>query len=126
MAVKLTLTDVDNSSEVIYAYGTLAFSGTYPTGGDTVDLTTLANQVGSAGQTVATSMTTPATGAVNIQFTSQAGSDIIYTYQQGTAANNGKLRGFAATGGVEFTGGSAYPAGALADVVGFAIVFRKI
>ena len=52
MAVTLTLTDVDPGTTQLYAFGTVTLSGTYPTGGDTLDWTQLAKQIAGRGQTV--------------------------------------------------------------------------
>ncbi len=47
--------------------------------------------------------------------------------QQGTAANNWKMRGYSTgSSGAEFTGGAAYPNSALTDVITFTAQFRKL
>jgi len=61
MAVTLTLSDVDPGTTQLYAFGTVALSGTYPSGGDTIDWTQLAKQITVRGQTVDSSMTDPRT-----------------------------------------------------------------
>ena len=127
MAVTLTLTDVDPGGTQIYAFGTVALSGTYPAGGDTVDWTQLAEQLAVRGQTIESSMTDPARGPVQASFTVQGGTPNVYQMQQGTAANNWKMRGYTTgSGGGEFSGGSAYPSSATGDVITFAAQFRKL
>src|SRR5690348_3226178 len=41
MATALTVVDIDNSGKTIYVTCSIVFSGSYSTGGDTVDLTTI-------------------------------------------------------------------------------------
>jgi hypothetical protein len=127
MAVTLTLTDIDPGTTQLYAFGTVALSGNYPSGGDTLDWTQLAKQVTVRGQTVESSMGDPAYGPLQANFTVQGGTPNQYQMQQGTAANNWKMRGYSTgSGGAEFTGGAAYPASATTDVITFSAQFRKL
>jgi hypothetical protein len=127
MAVILTLTDVDPGTTQLYAFGTVTLSGTYPTGGDTLDWTQLAKQIAGRGQTVDTSMTDPAYGPIQASFTVQGGTPNQYQMQQGTAASNWKMRGYSTgSAGAEFTGGSAYPSSATTDVITFSAQFRRL
>jgi hypothetical protein len=127
MAVTLTLTDVDPGTTQLYAFGTVALSGTYPSGGDTIDWTQLAKQITVRGQTVDSSMTDPAYGPIQASFTVQGGTPNQYQMQQGAAANNWKMRGYSTgSGGTEFTGGAVYPGSATADVITFSAQFRKL
>jgi hypothetical protein len=48
MALAITITDVDAAGQNIYIFGTLAASGNYSTGGDTLDFTTVANQIAAS------------------------------------------------------------------------------
>lgn len=45
MALAISITDVDSASDNLTVYGTLAASGNYSTGGDTLDFTTVASQI---------------------------------------------------------------------------------
>ena len=127
MAVTLTLTDVDPGMTQIYAFGTVALSGTYPTGGDAVDWTQLTEQLAARGQTIESSMTDPLYGPVQASFTVQGGTPNQYQMQQGSAANAWKMRGYTTgSGGGEFSGGSAYPSSATGDVITFSAQFRKL
>ena len=127
MAVTLTLTDVDPGTTQLYAFGTVALSGTYPSGGDTIDWTQLAKQLTARGQTVDSSMTDPAYGPILANFTVQGGTPNQYQMQQGLAANNWKMRGYSTgSAGAEFTGGSAYPGSATTDVITFSAQFRRL
>src|SRR5258707_8039580 len=127
MAVTLTLTDVDPGTTQLYAFGTVALSGSYPSGGDTIDWTQLAKQITVRGQTVDSSMTDPAYGPIQASFTVQGGTPNQYQMQQGAADNNWKMRGYSrGSGGTEFTGGAAYPGWATADVITFSAQFRKM
>jgi hypothetical protein len=127
MAVTLTLTDVDPGTTQLYAFGTVTLSGTYPTGGDTLDWTQLAKQIAVRGQTVDSSMADPAYGPIQAGFTVQGGTPNQYQMQQGTAASNWKMRGYSTgSAGAEFTGGSAYPSSATTDVITFSAQFRRL
>ena len=127
MSVTLTLTDVDPGGTQIYAFGTVHLAGNYPSGGDTVDWTQLVGQLGARGEAVESSMTDPAFGPVQGSFTVQGGTPNQYQMQQGTAANNWKMRGYTTgSSGAEFTGGAAYPASATSDVITFSAQFRKL
>ena len=127
MAVILTLTDVDPGTTQLYAFGTVTLSGTYPTGGDTLDWTQLAKQIAGRGQTVDSSMTDPAYGPIQAGFTVQGGTPNQYQMQQGTATSNWKMRGYSTgSAGAEFTGGSAYPSSATTDVITFSAQFRRL
>ncbi len=106
MSVTLTLTDVDPGTTQLYAFGTVTLSGTYPTGGDTLDWTQLAKQIAGRGQTVDSSMTDPAYGPIQASFTVQGGTP--------------------KSAGAEFTGGSAYPSSATTDVITFSAQFRRL
>jgi hypothetical protein len=48
MALAITITDVDAAADNLYVFGTLAASGSYSTGGDTLDFTTVASQIGAS------------------------------------------------------------------------------
>ncbi len=48
MALAITITDVDAAADNIYLFAMLTPSGSYSTGGDTLDFTTVANQIGAS------------------------------------------------------------------------------
>jgi len=48
MALAMTITDIDAASDNIYVFGTLAASGSYSTGGDTLDFTTVGSQIAAS------------------------------------------------------------------------------
>jgi len=48
MALAITITDVDAAADNIYVFGLLTPSGSYSTGGDTLDFTTVASQIGAS------------------------------------------------------------------------------
>ena len=48
MALAITVTDIDAGGDNIYVFGTLSASGSYSTGGDTLDFTTVASQIGAS------------------------------------------------------------------------------
>ena len=45
MPLAITIVDVDAAADNVYVFGTLTASGSYSTGGDTLDFTTVAPQV---------------------------------------------------------------------------------
>jgi hypothetical protein len=112
IAISLTPLNVDSSaSNFVYAIASLTFSGNYPTGGDTLDFTTVADKL-------------PSTQIVQAFAESQNGNSGYYVPVQGTALNNWKLKAFIA-GGTEVTAG-AYPGSVTGDIVQLSITARKL
>ncbi len=127
MAVTLTLTDAEVAPGGITCFGTVAFSGNYPAGGDAVDLTSLFGKQGVQGVGPASTQQ-PVTFYVMSQnggygTSSAAGLGGYYVPVKGTALNNWKLQLFDAGGTERAT--AAYPAGVTADKVFFEIRFRQ-
>jgi hypothetical protein len=48
MALAINITSIDSGEDQLYVFGTLAASGNYATGGDTLDFTTVGNQIGAS------------------------------------------------------------------------------
>jgi len=105
MAIALAVTDVDNSGKTVYLTCTLTFSGSYSTGGDTIDFTTVMGK-----------------GVLGKVF--QAGKSPTYGYVSGsggysmglipgTTLANGKVK-ISTTAATEL-GAGAYPAGVTGD-----------
>jgi hypothetical protein len=114
MPITITLlpSNEDGSgSNLFYAIGTLTFSGSYPTGGDTMDFTTVADKL-------------PSDQIIQVFADSQNGNSGYYVPVQGTAFNNWKLKAFSG-GGTELTAG-AYPASVTTDIVQVTITARKL
>ena len=112
ITISLTPNNVDSSaSNFVYAIATLTFSGNYPTGGDTIDFTTVADKL-------------PSTTVIQAFAESQNGNGGYYVAVQGAALNNWKLKAFNG-GGTELTAG-AYPASVTTDVVQLSVTARKL
>ncbi len=114
MPITITLqpNNVDGSgSNFFYAIATLTFSGNYPTGGDTMDFTTVADKL-------------PSTQIIQVFADSQNGNAGYYVPVAGSALNNWKVKCFVG-GGTEITAG-AYPASVTSDVVQITITARKL
>jgi hypothetical protein len=112
ITISLSPLNVDSSaSNFVYAIGTLAFSGSYPTGGDTLDFTQVADKL-------------PSTQIVQAFAESQNGNSGYYIPVQGSALNNWKLKAFVG-GGTEISAG-AYPASVTSDIVQLSITARKL
>lgn len=114
MPITITLlpSNEDGSgSNLFYAIAALTFSGSYPTGGDTLDFTTIADKL-------------PSTQIIQVFADSQNGNAGYYVPVQGTTLNNWKLKAFTG-GGTELTAG-AYPASVTTDVVQVTITARKL
>ena len=104
--------NVDGSgSNFFYAVTTLAFSGNYPTGGDTLDFTQVTDKL-------------PSTQIIQAFAESQNGNSGYYVAIAGTALNNWKLKAFTG-GGTEISAG-AYPASVTSDAVQLTITARKL
>jgi hypothetical protein len=111
ISISLAPNNVDSSaSNFVYVIATLTFSGSYPTGGDTLDFTTVADKL-------------PSAQIVQAFAESQNGNGGYYVAKQGSGMNNWKLVCFAA-GGTEIAAG-AYPAGVTGDVVQLTVTARK-
>ena len=114
MAITITLlpSNVDGSgSNLFYAIGTLAFSGNYATGGDTLDFTQVADKL-------------PSTQIIQAFAESQNGNSGYYVPIAGSGMNNWKLKAFTG-GGTEISAG-AYPASVTTDAVQITITARKL
>ena len=112
ITISLLPNNVDSSaSNFVYAIATLTFSGSYPTGGDTLDFTTVADKI-------------PSTQIIQAFAESQNGNSGYYIPVQGSALNNWKLKCFLG-GGTEITAG-AYPASVTSDIVQLSITARKL
>src|ERR1700731_1212012 len=112
ITISLLPSNVDGSaSNFMYAVATLTFSGTYPTGGDTLDFTTVADKL-------------PSTQIVQELAESQNGNIGYYVAVAGTALNNWKMKAFNG-GGTEISAG-AYPASVTSAAGQLAITARKL
>lgn len=114
MPISITLlpnNEDGSGSNLFYAIGTLAFSGNYPTGGDTLDFTTVASQL-------------PSDQIIQVFADSQNGNSGYYVPVQGSALNNWKLKAFNG-GGTELSAG-AYPSSVTSDIVQVTITARKL
>jgi len=114
MAITIGLTpgNVDSSaSNFVYAVATLTFSGSYVSGGDTLDFTQVADKL-------------PSDTIVQVFAESQNGNNGYYVPLQGTALNNWKLKAFVG-GGTEI-GAGAYPGTVTGEGVQLSITMRKL
>ena len=112
ITISLTPLNVDGSaSNFTYAIATLTFTGTYPTGGDTLDFTQVTDKI-------------PSTQIVQVFAESQNGNSGYYVPIAGTGLNNWKLKAFVG-GGTEVAAG-AYPAGVTTDIVQISVTARKL
>jgi hypothetical protein len=110
--ISLPPSSVDSSgNNFSYAIATLTFSGSYPTGGDTLDFTTVADKLSS-------------TQIVQVYADSQNGNSGYYVPVAGSALNNWKLKAFTGSG-AELTAG-AYPGSVTSDIVQLTITARKL
>ena len=112
IAIALQPNSIDGSgNNFSYAIGTLTFSGSYPTGGDTLDFTAIADKLQS-------------TQIVQVFVDSQNGNASYYVPIQGSALNNWKLKVF--TGGGTELGAGAYTSTYTGDVVQITVTTRKL
>lgn len=111
--------DMDASSNnVITTYHKLGFTGSYVTGGDTVDLSAVAAQVPSG--FVPLIVTYEANGPSS----SSSGGGAYYQFALGSALNNNKMKAFAA-GGSEQSASSYASLNIATDIVTLTITWRK-
>ena len=115
--------DVDGSANnVVYANFRLSFSGSYATGGDTLDLSAIAPLIPSGGSLLSALAEGNGTGAQQ----SAAGGYYAVVGNQSvpTALNAYKVKIFSG-GGAELSAG-AYPAAVTGDYVVLQTVWRKL
>lgn len=113
MPLALTILDVDNSGKSLYVTVGITASGTYPTGGDTVDLTTLFGK-GALGKVFVA-------GKPPLYGYGAGTSGHSYGFIPGTTLANGKMK-INTAAGTELTN-AAYPASITGDaniIAGFA------
>ena len=116
MALTFTLVDTWDDGKRVHVTGTIAASGNYTTGGDTLDL----SQAPLIAPTRA-----PIQGSAWID--SLAGYDYVFT--PGSAMNNGKVKIFAqgaAAGAFPELAAGAYPAAITAHTITFYGIFQKL
>ncbi len=112
ITVNLPANNVDSTANnFINVSGTLTFSGSYATGGDTLDFTPVMSLIPTS------------QAPIQIFAQSQNGSFNAYVPVQGSSFNNWKLK-IAAPGGTEIAAG-AYPASVTGDIVTWQGIFRK-
>jgi hypothetical protein len=109
IAVTIPAQNIDATGVVVWVLGTLAFSGSYTTGGDTLDLTQ---------QPLVPSTQVP------IQATIQGQSGYNYVFVPGTALNNNKVKIYT-SGQTELASG-AYPAAIVNDIVSLQAAFKRL
>jgi hypothetical protein len=111
ISISIPPQNVDASGRnFVYAIGMLTFTGSYPTGGDTLDLTPVSDKLSSS-------------QIVQIVADSVNGNGMYYVAIVGSALNNHKIKVFSA-GGVELTAG-AYTGTVTTDTVQVRITARK-
>ncbi|HEY2823071.1 MAG TPA: hypothetical protein VGJ06_18645 [Candidatus Acidoferrum sp.] len=111
ITISIPAQNVDASGRnFVYVIGTLTFTGSYATNGDTLDLTTVSEKLSSS-------------QIVQIVADSINGNAMYYVAIVGNALNNHKLKVFSA-GGTELAAG-AYPVGVTGDTVQIRIIARK-
>jgi len=111
MPLAISITSVEAAADNVYIFGTLTASGSYTTGGDTLDFTTVGAQV-------------PASVAP-LQVWVGGSTGDAYSWIKGAALNNQKVKINAASNSELASG--AYPARITGDTsVQFEAVFSKL
>ena len=120
MAVAVAVTDMNVQDKYVTLYGTITPSGSYATGGDTLNIT---------GATLPPGASFPLTGLpVSFWIYGQTISGYVYSYVWGTTNANGKLgvqQNAAGAGALAQIAAAAYPAGVTSDVIRFEATYRK-
>ncbi len=111
MPLAITINDIDGSADNVYVFGTLTASGSYSTGGDTLDFTTVASQIAAS------------QAPVQVWVGGSTGDS--YSWVKGTALNNQKVK-ISTASNTELSSG-AYPSRITGDAsVQFEAVFNKL
>ncbi len=108
-AVTVPQQNIDATGIIVWVLGTVAFSGSYTVGGDTLDLS----------QQPLIPTTQPP-----IQLALQGQSGFTYVFIPGSALNNGKVKIYS-TGQTELAAG-AYPAAVTGDAVTLQGAFKRL
>lgn len=122
MAISATITqnspggDVEFSGKFFRVFGSITFSGSYATGGDTFDLTAITKPLGTSGIPGGYSGAT-----IPLVIYIQGINGYSYSYVKGTTRANGKIK-VSTTANTELAAG-AYPAGVTGDTVVFEGLF---
>jgi len=119
MAITVNVANVDATGVTTWMTGTLVFSGSYVTGGDTLDWTAAMETAGQSGQVVGSQ-----SGPQQVVIDSQNGNAGYYVSVAGSAINNWKVKCFTG-GGTEVSAG-AYPGSITGDVVAFQAQFKRL
>ena len=116
MALTFTLVDTWDDGQRIHVSGTIAASGSYSTGGDTLDLSQF-----------------PIVAATQAPIQGTAWMDGIsgydYVFIPGSAMNNGLVKIFqqgASAGAFPELAAGAYPSGIASDTITFYGIFKKL
>lgn len=112
MALTLTINSVDSIGN-LYVFGTIAVSGSYPTGGDIIDFTTVAHRLGAS--------------QAALQVWASGSTGDTYSYVRGATPTmaNGKLK-ISTTSNTELAAG-AYAARFTGDTnIQFQAIFKKL
>ena len=111
MPLAITINDVDAAADNLYVFGTLTASGSYSTGGDTLDFTTVASQI--------------AASAAPLKVWVGGSTGDTYAWIPGSALNNQKVKINTASN-TELASG-AYPSRVTGDTsIQFEAVFNKL
>lgn len=112
MAAALTVTKKKYDGKQLFIYGTIALTGSYVQGGDTLTLAGLGIQ----------SSLVPFAAQFESQIGTAAQAINQYTWVPGTTQANGKIRCF--IGAVAELAAGAYPAAATGDLISATFVFE--
>jgi hypothetical protein len=121
MALVVTPVSVEDTGHEMLVTGTIAASGNYATGGDTLDWTPVGAGVNGRNFGIAQGPK----AVINVYGI----SGYVYAPVAGTAINNWKLKAFQSAGSaapMAELGAGAYPGGVTGDTINFSAIFRKL
>jgi hypothetical protein len=111
MPIAISITDIDAAADNVYVFGTLTASGSYSTGGDTLDFTTVGSQI--------------AASQAPVQVWAGGSTGDTYSWIKGAGLNNQKIKINTASN-TELASG-AYPSRITGDAnIQFEAVFNKL
>lgn len=118
MPLAITIAQIQEGLDGVEIFGTLVPSGAYPTGGDTLDWTSVIGVVTSNGR-----IFTPSALPVNVEISATGGD--AFGYVAGTTLANGKVK--INTASATELGAGAYPARISGDAnIMFSAAFPKL
>lgn len=124
MALAVQIDSINANDDIVIVTGVLVPSGSYVTGGDTVDFTSITKSSQFSGPVDSI----PSASAPRNFDAWSGGGNLTRAYFpiQGSAQNNSKVKMNASAGSGSELSAGAYPSDVMSDTINFAVQFKKL